>query len=132
MLVLTITTLLLVFGGGGSAALTVFGFLERAGDTIDDRVEDEALREEMLAITERMQEDTTRFVRGIESHRRAVLALDLNADSTRAQYRDTFRRVDADWNAVEEALVDGLLELKGKFSHDEWVNFREQVVGDVE
>ena len=132
MLIATITALLIVFGGGGSAMYTVLDLIGAAGDAIEDRVEDEALREEMLAVTKQMELDTKRFVGEIQEHRQKILQLDRTPDATREQYLMAFRSMDADWIAVEESLVDGILDLKGRVSHEKWLVIRAEMKNALE
>lgn len=87
---------------------------------MDDRVEDEERREELLTILKQMELETLTFTKDIRTYRQGILTLDLDPNSTREQYISVFRRLDARWVGAEEALLDGLFKVRGGFSPEEW------------
>ena len=120
MLVATITAILLIFGMGGGIAYDVLDIIDSAADVVDDRVEDEERREELLTILKKMELETRTFTKDIRAHRQGILKLDLDPNATREQYIGAFRRLDARWVRAEEALLNGLFEFRGGFSKEEW------------
>jgi len=132
MLVATISVLLIVFGGGGNAMYSVLDIINATTNAIEDRVQDDALGEEMLAVTKRLELDTRRFVREIHEHRKEILRLDRTPDATREQYLMAFRTMDAEWIAVERSLVNGVLDLKSRVSQEEWLAIRAKAKDSLE
>jgi len=127
MLVATITVILLAFGAGGGIAYNVLDIIDAAEDVVNDTVNDEVRRDELLTTLKHMKLETLTFGNDIRGHRKQILALDLDPNSTREQYRSVFRQLNARWVAAEEALLNRLFEFRGGFAPGEWPAVHEAI-----
>jgi len=120
MLVATMTILLLVFGVGGGADITILEILDTALDAVNDIVKDEdrlgRVRSELTA----MKAGAEAFNDEVQKGRRKILALDLDYGTTREQYVEAFRALDTAWEAAEARALDRVMTVREQMTMDEW------------
>ena len=120
MLVATMTILLLVFGVGGGADITILEILDTALDAVNDIVKDEdrlgRVRSELTA----MKAGAEAFNDEVQAGRRKILALDLDYGTTREQYREAFRALDSAWARAEASALDRVMTVREQMTMDEW------------
>jgi len=132
MLVATITALLLIFGMGGGISYDVLDIIEEAQEVVEDRVDDKDRQAELLTLLKQMELETRTFTSDLRSHRKDLLTLDLNPNSTREEYMMVFRRLDARWVSAEETLMDQLFEFRNRFSPEEWQEIHAEIQAGVQ
>ena len=117
MLVATITTLLLIFGGGTWGGLR--GYLSEMDKTAK-QVPDKQRRERARAIVKRMEKEYDEFEKGVVEHRKKILVVDSNYKSTAADYRKVFLALDTMWEESERDIIQNLLEFRKNVTREQW------------
>ena len=117
MLIATITTLLLVFGGGTWGGMR--GFLAQM-DKAARKIDDTPRKERARAVVKRMEREYEEFEKSVIEQRNRIVVVDSNYRSTSKDYRKVFLDLDNVWEESERDLVRDLLEFRKNMTREEW------------
>jgi hypothetical protein len=122
---LTILTILL-FGGAGS------GWIGLASKHISKSVKDTERRKAAKAILKQMQDEVKAHAQRVLEVREELIAVEMRYESTAAEFRTVYRKIDQAWRKSEIRLSQLRFELLKHVTREEWADLNRRVQTDLD
>jgi hypothetical protein len=111
----TVALIMLLMNGAASESWPALAKKE-----ISHVIEDEGRRKEAEAILDRMLESMNSHLKSVLECRKELVAVELRYESTAADFRAAYAKLDQIWRASEDNLVNLRFELRERITRVEW------------
>jgi hypothetical protein len=114
MLIATVTTLIILFGGGAGFSFGVFK------DAIKEQIKDKERRKELVAEIDRADAVLKTYRKELKSFSKNLVETNARHDATRGEFDAIAARADVRRIQMTRELLDARFALRDKMTEDEW------------